>query len=142
MCCDDVQGLKKYLSDPAAALQDSADHMKVAIRGTPVEGLAKSLAEAAGQQDEGLVMVGVTGLGLLIGLFIIGAVNIVTGVGFAVPAYSTLQIMQGSNAEKDIMAKMVPVRAPRTPWSHSRSGADTCHWLCACRCTGSCFRVF
>ena len=75
-----------------------------------MEPLAKQLAEAAGQQDEGLVMVGVVGLGLLVGLFLIGAVNIVTGVGFVVPAYSTLQIMQGSNAEKDIMSKMVPVR--------------------------------
>lgn len=84
--------------------------MKAAISDTPVQPFAKQLADAAGQPDEGLVMVGVVALGLLIGLFIIGAVNIVTGVGFVVPAYSTLQTMQGSNAEKDIMAKMVPVR--------------------------------
>jgi len=102
-------GLKKYLSDPASALTDAAGHMKAAISDTPVQPFAKQLADAAGQPDEGLVMVGVVALGLLIGLFIIGAVNIVTGVGFVVPAYSTLQTMQGSNAEKDIMAKMVPV---------------------------------
>ena len=93
-----------------SVVTDSAEHLKAAIQGTPVQPLAKQLADAAGQQDEGLVMVGVIGLGLLIGLFIIGAVNIVTGVGFVVPAYSSLQIMQRSSAEKDIMTKMVPVR--------------------------------
>lgn len=103
------QGFKQYLSDPSKALQDSAAHLKVAIAGTPLEGVAKQLADAAGQPDEGLVLVGVVAITLVVGLLIIGAVNIVTAVGFAVPAYSTLQIMQGSNAEKDIMAKKVPV---------------------------------
>jgi hypothetical protein len=107
-----LQGLKKYLSDPASALTDAAEHLKAAISGTPVQPLAKQLADAAGQPDEGLVMVGVVALGLFVGLFIVGAVNIVTGVGFVVPAYSTLQTMQGSSAEKDIMAKMVPVSGP------------------------------
>merc|ERR1712166_191998 len=48
-------------------------------------------------------------LGLLVGLLFIGAVNIVTGVAFAVPAYSTLGMMQGPNAEKDMMTKLIPV---------------------------------
>lgn len=96
------QGIKKYLSDPAAALTDSAAHMKEAVKGTPVEALAKQAAEAT-QQDEGTVMVGLVVLGLLVGLLFIGAVNIVTAVAFAVPAYSTLGMMQGPNAEKDMM---------------------------------------
>eukprot|EP01046_Picozoa_sp_COSAG06_P020208 COSAG06_NODE_1472_length_9346_cov_5.895750_4_plen_135_part_00 len=106
-CAACVQGLKKYLSDPASALTDSAAHMKDAITGTPVEPIAKQLAEASGQ-EEGLVMVGCVVLGLFIGLFIIGAVNIVTAAGFAVPAYSTLQLMK-QNAEKAMMEKMIPV---------------------------------
>lgn len=46
-----TQGIKKYMSDPAAALTDSAAHLKEAIKGTPVEALAKQAAEAT-QQDE------------------------------------------------------------------------------------------
>ena len=34
--------------------------------------------------------------------------NIVTGVGFAVPAYVSLQMMQGKNPEKEVMEKVRP----------------------------------
>eukprot|EP01044_Picomonas_judraskeda_P027394 COSAG03_NODE_8689_length_779_cov_1.580882_1_plen_124_part_00 len=122
-----------------SVVTDSAEHLKAAIQGTPVQPLAKQLADAAGQQDEGLVMVGVIALGLLVGLFLIGAVNIVTGVGFVVPAYSSLQIMQRPSAEKDIMTKMVPVRRVCV---RARAQSQMLR-LAACvrRSTGSCLRV-